>query len=36
VPAVPVSHGWVRVGDEAIDWIKLENLALTGTTRWIY
>jgi N-acetylmuramoyl-L-alanine amidase len=36
VPAYPVSHGCVRVSDEAITWIWAENLAPIGTTVWIY
>jgi Putative peptidoglycan binding domain/L,D-transpeptidase catalytic domain len=36
VPAFPVSHGCVRVSDEAIDWIWAENLAPIGITVWIY
>jgi peptidoglycan hydrolase-like protein with peptidoglycan-binding domain len=36
VPAFPVSHGCVRVSDEAIDWIWAENLAPIGLTVWIY
>jgi peptidoglycan hydrolase-like protein with peptidoglycan-binding domain len=36
VPAVPVSHGCVRVSDEAIDFIWNRNLAPIGTPVWIY
>lgn len=36
VPAVPVSHGCVRVSDEAIDWIWAKNLVPIGTEVWIY
>lgn len=36
VPPVPVSHGCVRVSDEAIDWIWSANLAPIGTALWIY
>lgn len=36
VPAVPVSHGCVRVSDEAIDWIWSANIAPIGTTVDIY
>jgi lipoprotein-anchoring transpeptidase ErfK/SrfK len=36
VPPVPVSHGCVRVSDEAIDWIWAQNLAPIGTTVWVY
>jgi hypothetical protein len=36
VPPVPVSHGCVRVSDEAIDWIWSENLAPMGTAVWIF
>ena len=36
VPPVPVSHGCVRVSDEAINWIWTANLAPIGTTVWVY
>ena len=36
VPPVPVSHGCVRVSNEAIDWIWAQNLAPLGTPVWIY
>jgi peptidoglycan hydrolase-like protein with peptidoglycan-binding domain len=36
VPAYPVSHGCVRVSDEAIDWIWADNVAPLGTEVWIY
>lgn len=36
VPPVPVSHGCVRVSDEAIDWIWSDNLAPLGTAVWIF
>lgn len=36
VPAVPVSHGCVRVSNEAIDWIWAANLMPLGTEVWIY
>ncbi len=36
VPAVPVSHGCVRVSNEAIDWIWANNLAPMGTKVWVY
>lgn len=36
VPPYPVSHGCVRVSDEAIDWIWAENLAPIGMTVWLY
>lgn len=36
VPPVPVSHGCVRVGNEAIDWIWAQNLAPLGTAVWVY
>ena len=36
VPPYPVSHGCVRVSDEAIDWIWSQNLAPIGTTVWVY
>jgi len=36
VPPYPVSHGCVRVSDEAIDWIWAENLAPIGTEVWVY
>jgi Putative peptidoglycan binding domain/L,D-transpeptidase catalytic domain len=36
VPPFPVSHGCVRVSDEAIDWIWSNNLAPIGTPVWVY
>lgn len=36
VPAFPVSHGCVRVSDEAIDWIWADGIAPIGTTVDIY
>jgi lipoprotein-anchoring transpeptidase ErfK/SrfK len=36
VPAVAVSHGCVRVSNEAIDWIWSEDLAPIGTEVWVY
>lgn len=36
VPAYPVSHGCVRVSNEAIDWVWANNLAPVGTAVWIY
>ncbi|MGO8870049.1 MAG: L,D-transpeptidase family protein [Acidimicrobiales bacterium] len=36
VPPNPVSHGCVRVSDEAIDWIWSDNLAPIGTSVWVY
>lgn len=36
VPPVPVSHGCVRVSDEAIEWIWADNLAPIGTSVWVY
>lgn len=36
VPPEPVSHGCVRVSDEAIDWIWANNLAPIGTPVWVY
>jgi N-acetylmuramoyl-L-alanine amidase len=36
VPPYPVSHGCVRVSDEAIDWIWSENLDPIGTEVWVY
>jgi hypothetical protein len=36
VPPTPVSHGCVRVSNEAIDWIWANNLAPIGTTVWVY
>ncbi len=36
VPPEPVSHGCVRVSNEAIDWIWSANLAPTGTAVWVY
>ena len=36
VPASPVSHGCVRVSNEAIDWIWANNLLPLGTKVWVY
>jgi hypothetical protein len=36
VPPVPVSHGCVRVSNEAIDWIWGANLAPVGTAFWVF
>jgi N-acetylmuramoyl-L-alanine amidase len=36
VPPFPVSHGCVRVSDEAIDWVWADNMAPMGTTVWVY
>jgi hypothetical protein len=36
VPAVPVSHGCVRVSFEAIDWIWTNNILPMGTAVWVY
>jgi hypothetical protein len=36
VPPVPVSHGCVRVSDEAIDWIWSQGLAPIGTPVWVF
>ncbi len=36
VPPVPVSHGCVRVSDEAVDWILSNRLAPIGTRVWVF
>jgi len=36
VPPYPVSHGCVRVSNEAIDWIWANNIDPLGTTVWVY
>jgi hypothetical protein len=36
VPPYPVSHGCVRVSNEAIDWIWAHNLIPVGTKVWLY
>jgi hypothetical protein len=36
VPPTPVSHGCVRVSDEAINFIWAANLAPIGTPVWVY
>lgn len=36
VPSVPVSHGCVRVSDEAINWIWATNQIPLGTEVWVY
>lgn len=36
VPPYPVSHGCVRVSNEAIDWIWTSGLAPIGTPVWVY
>ena len=36
VPPYPVSHGCVRVSNEAIDWIWAGNLLPMGASVWVY
>lgn len=36
VPPGPVSHGCVRVSDEAINWIWNDRIAPLGTAVWAY
>jgi peptidoglycan hydrolase-like protein with peptidoglycan-binding domain len=36
VPPIPVSHGCIRVSNEAIDWIWTENLLPLGMEVWVY
>jgi peptidoglycan hydrolase-like protein with peptidoglycan-binding domain len=36
VPPYPVSHGCVRVSNEAIDWIWTRGMAPIGTKVWVY
>ena len=36
VPPDPVSHGCVRVSNEAIDWIWANKMALLGTVVWVF
>jgi len=36
VPPYPVSHGCVRVSNEAIDWIWASNIMPIGTEVWVY
>jgi hypothetical protein len=36
VPPHPVSHGCVRISNEAIDWVWAQNLDPIGTTVWVY
>ena len=36
VPPEPVSHGCVRVSNEAIDWIWAQNLVPIGMKVWLY
>ncbi|HEY5120658.1 MAG TPA: L,D-transpeptidase, partial [Acidimicrobiales bacterium] len=36
VPSNPVSHGCVRVSNEAINWIWAHNLIPLGTKVWVY
>jgi hypothetical protein len=36
VPPYPVSHGCVRLTNDAIDWIWANNLAPIGTEVWVY
>lgn len=36
VPPYPVSHGCVRVSNEAINWIWANNLMPLGTEVWVY
>jgi lipoprotein-anchoring transpeptidase ErfK/SrfK len=31
-----VSHGCVRISNEAIDWVWAQNLDPIGTTVWVY
>jgi hypothetical protein len=36
VPPYPVSHGCVRVSDEAINWIWADNIAPIGEEVWVF
>ncbi len=36
VPPDPVSHGCVRVSNEAIDWIWTDGMAPLGTFVWVF
>ena len=36
VPPYPISHGCVRVSDEAIEWIWANNMIPLGTEVWVY
>lgn len=36
VPPEPVSHGCVRISDEAIDWVWADNVIPMGTEVWVY
>jgi len=36
VPPYPVSHGCVRVSNEAIDWIWADNIAPIGEEVWVF
>ena len=36
VPPFPVSHGCVRVSNEAIDWVWSANMAPLGTGVWVF
>jgi lipoprotein-anchoring transpeptidase ErfK/SrfK len=36
VPPFPVSHGCVRVSDEAIDWIWANDIMPIGTEVWVF
>ena len=36
VPPTPVSHGCVRVSNEAINWVWAQNLAPVGMKVWVY
>jgi peptidoglycan hydrolase-like protein with peptidoglycan-binding domain len=36
VPPYPVSHGCVRISNEAIDWVWAANLDPIGTEVWVY
>jgi len=36
VPPQPVSHGCVRISDEAIDWVWANDIMPIGTAVWIY
>ncbi len=36
VPPEPVSHGCVRLSDEAINWVWADNIMPIGTEVWVY
>lgn len=36
VPPFPVSHGCVRISDEAIDWVWADNIMPIGEEVWVY